>query len=59
LASAVELLESETELRSTPSGAAGLAGLLAAAATAESRSALDLDESSTPLIIVTEGAVVD
>jgi diaminopropionate ammonia-lyase len=57
LASAVQLLERETGLRSTPSGSAGLAGLLAATSTAESRSALALNESSTPLIIVTEGAI--
>jgi diaminopropionate ammonia-lyase len=52
---AVGLLHQETALASTPSGAAGLAGLVTALADRKLRRELELSASASPLIIVTEG----
>jgi len=54
MARAVAILEADVGLRSTASGAAGLAGLLSASASSTERSRLALDASSVPMLIVTE-----
>jgi diaminopropionate ammonia-lyase len=54
-ASAVKHLAAAGGPRSTPSGAAGLAGFLAAAADPECRAALNLTADSVVLCVITEG----
>lgn len=53
---AVELLHSAVQVRTTPSGAAGCAGLLASLPGTESARRLGIEDSSRILLIVTEGA---
>jgi diaminopropionate ammonia-lyase len=55
LGAAVELLEREASIRTTASGACGLAGLLKAAGEQQLRRELELSASASPMIIVTEG----
>lgn len=57
LAAAPALLGQAGGPATTPSGAAGLAGLFAAASAPERRRAHDLDERSVVLVIATEGPV--
>ncbi|MEN5115109.1 pyridoxal-phosphate dependent enzyme [Brevundimonas diminuta] len=55
LLDAVDILRSTTGLQTTPSGVAGLAGLLASASIQNRRSKIDLDYKSRILLVVTEG----
>ena len=57
LLGAVERLAALAGTSSTPSGAAGLAGLLAAARDKNIRGALDMNETSRVLLIATEAAL--
>ncbi|PSJ37310.1 pyridoxal-phosphate dependent enzyme [Allosphingosinicella deserti] len=57
LAAAVSILVSEAALPTTPSGAAGLTGLLRVAGTPWLRTAIRLGPGSRVLLVVTEGAV--
>lgn len=57
LAAASELLPRLGGAATTTSGAAGLAGLVAAASTADVAARLDLDDRSRVLLIATEGAI--
>lgn len=59
LQTAVVTLQDANGPKSTPSGAAGLAGLLHASVRPELRSACQLGPHSSVLLIVTEGAVAD
>ncbi len=59
LHTAVDILRQIGGLETTPSGAAGLAGLLQVAANPALRAAHRLDPDSKVLLVVTEGAVAD
>lgn len=59
LQSAVATLRDANGPNSTPSGAAGLAGLLQASVRSELRNSCQLAPDSTVLLIATEGAVAD
>lgn len=50
-------LRASNAVETTPSGAAGLAGLLAAAARPELRADYELDGSSTVLLVISEGSI--
>ncbi|WP_024353851.1 pyridoxal-phosphate dependent enzyme [Brevundimonas naejangsanensis] len=55
LLDAVDILRSTTGLQTTPSGVAGLAGLLANSSIQKRRFKIDLDRKSRILLVVTEG----
>jgi len=59
LRTAVDTLRQVGGLETTPSGAAGFAGLLQVAATPALRAAHHLDPDSNVLLVLTEGAVAD
>lgn len=55
LLDAVDILRSTTGLKTTPSGVAGLAGLLSNSSIQKRRSKIDLDHKSRIILVVTEG----